>query len=81
MNPSTTALPAPAALATTGVLPASLASQLKRAERRKRLLSISLTLLLLVFLVVIFLVPIAALVMLAVEKPEVSNTLGGVCAG
>ena len=76
MNPSTTALPAPAALATTGVLPASLASQLKRAERRKRLLSISLTLPLLVFLVVIFLVPIAALLMRAVENPEVANTLG-----
>lgn len=76
MNPSTTALPATAALPVAGVLPADLAGQLKRAERRKRLLSISLTLPLLVFLVVIFLVPIAALLMRAVENPEVANTLG-----
>jgi putative spermidine/putrescine transport system permease protein len=76
MNPSTTALPASAALHAAGILPADLASQLKRAERRKRLLSISLTLPLLVFLVVIFLVPIAALLMRAVENPEVANTLG-----
>ncbi len=76
MNPSTTALPASAALAPAGALPADLASQLTRAERRKRLLSISLTLPLLVFLVVIFLVPIAALLMRAVENPEVANTLG-----
>lgn len=73
---SKTALPTSAALAPAGVLPADLASQLKRAERRKRLLSISLTLPLLVFLVVIFLVPIAALLMRAVENPEVANTLG-----
>ncbi len=70
MTTSTTALPASA------VLPANLARQLKRAERRKRLLSISLTMPLLVFLVVIFLVPIAALLMRAVENPEVANTLG-----
>ena len=71
----TTALPA-TAVPVTGALPANLASQLKRAERRKRLFSISLTLPLLVFLVVIFLVPIAALLLRAVENPEVANTLG-----
>ena len=70
MTTSTTAIPAPTAL------PADLAGQLKRAERRKRLLSISLTLPLLGFLIVIFLVPIAALLMRAVENPEVANTLG-----
>jgi putative spermidine/putrescine transport system permease protein len=70
MTTSTTAIPAPTAL------PADLAWQLKRAERRKRLLSISLTLPLLGFLIVIFLVPIAALLMRAVENPEVANTLG-----
>ncbi|MFZ1609208.1 MAG: ABC transporter permease, partial [Rhodoferax sp.] len=73
---STTALPATAALPTAGTLPANLASQLKRAERRKRLFSISLTLPLLVFLVVIFIVPIGALLIRAVENPEVANTLG-----
>ena len=57
------------------VLPADLAGQLQRAERRRRLLSISLTLPLLAFLVVIFLVPIAALLMRAIENPEVANTL------
>ena len=61
---------------TAGTLPANLASQLKRAERRKRLFSISLTLPLLVFLVVIFIVPIGALLIRAVENPEVANTLG-----
>lgn len=70
MTTSTTATPA------ATVLPANLAGQLKRAERRKRLLSISLTLPLLGFLIVIFLVPIAALLMRAVENPEVANTLG-----
>lgn len=70
MTTSTTAIPASTAL------PADLAGQLKRAERRKRLLSISLTLPLLGFLIVIFLVPIAALLMRAVENPEVANTLG-----
>ncbi|MDT8991283.1 ABC transporter permease [Curvibacter sp. APW13] len=69
MTSTTTASTAPT------VLPADLAGQLKRAERRKRLLSISLTLPLLGFLVVIFLVPIAALLMRAVENPEVADTL------
>ena len=73
---STTALPASAVVPSAGTLPANLASQLKRAERRKRLFSISLTLPLLVFLVVIFIVPIGALLIRAVENPEVANTLG-----
>lgn len=56
-------------------LPVDLAGQLRRAERRRRLLSVSLTLPLLLFLLVIFLVPIAALLMRAVENPEVANAL------
>lgn len=53
----------------------SLAVQLQRAERRRRWLSLSLTLPLLGFLVVIFIVPIAALLLRAVENPEVAHTL------
>ena len=70
----TTALPASAVVPSAGTLPANLASQLKRAERRKRLFSISLTLPLLVFLVVIFIVPIGALLIRAVENPEARGT-------
>jgi putative spermidine/putrescine transport system permease protein len=58
------------------VLPVNLESQLKRAERRKRLFAISLTLPLLIFLLVTFLVPIGALLVRAVENPEVASTLG-----
>ena len=58
------------------LLPGSLASQLQRAERRKRAFAISLTLPLLLFLLLTFLVPIGALLTRAVENPEVANTLG-----
>ncbi|MDO8250670.1 MAG: ABC transporter permease [Rhodoferax sp.] len=58
------------------LLPGSLASQLQRAERRKRAFAISLTLPLLLFLLLTFLVPIGALLIRAVENPEVANTLG-----
>jgi putative spermidine/putrescine transport system permease protein len=57
------------------LLPGSLASQLQRAERRKRVFAISLTLPLLLFLMLTFLVPIGALLVRAVENPEVANTL------
>jgi putative spermidine/putrescine transport system permease protein len=60
----------------TVVLPGNLARQLKRAERRRRAFAISLTLPLLLFLMVTFLVPIGALLVRAVENPEVANTLG-----
>ena len=58
------------------LVPGSLAGQLRRAERRRRLFAISLTLPLLLFLFATFLVPIGALLVRAVENPEVANTLG-----
>lgn len=64
-------------MATTTSLPTTgLAGQLRRAERRRKAFAVSLTLPLLVFLLVIFLVPIGALLIRAVENPEVANTLG-----
>lgn len=56
--------------------PGNLAGQLRRAERRRKLFAISLTLPLLLFLFATFLVPIGALLIRAVENPEVANTLG-----
>ncbi len=56
--------------------PGKLVGQLRRAERRKRAFAISLTLPLLLFLLFTFLVPIGALLVRAVENPEVANTLG-----
>ena len=58
------------------LVPGSLAGQLRRAERRRRAFAISLTLPLLLFLLLTFLVPIGALLIRAVENPEVANTLG-----
>ena len=52
-----------------------LARSLRRAESRRRWTAISLTLPLLVFLLVTLLVPIAALLMRAVENPEVARSL------
>jgi putative spermidine/putrescine transport system permease protein len=57
------------------LVPGSLAGQLRRAERRRKLFAISLTLPLLLFLFATFLVPIGALLVRAVENPEVANTL------
>jgi putative spermidine/putrescine transport system permease protein len=54
----------------------ALAAQLRRVERRKRLRAIALTLPLLIFLAVTFLVPLGALLVRAVENPEVAGTLG-----
>jgi len=48
---------------------------LARAERRRKLRAFALTLPLLVFLLLTFLVPIAALMKRAVENPEVANAL------
>lgn len=60
---------------TATVIPGNLASQLRRSERRKKAFAISLTLPLLVFLLAIFIVPIGALLVRAVENPEVASTL------
>lgn len=53
----------------------SLAERLARVERRKRVRAMALTLPLLVFLAVTFLVPLGALLVRAVENPEVADTL------
>ena len=53
----------------------ALAVQLRRVERRKRVRAIALTLPLLIFLAVTFLVPLGALLVRAVENPEVAGTL------
>jgi putative spermidine/putrescine transport system permease protein len=52
-----------------------LARALQRAERRRKLTAVSLTLPLLVFLLLTFLVPIGALLKRAVENPEVADVL------
>ena len=61
-------------LASTAV-PGNLAAQLWRSQRRKKALAISLTLPLLIFLLATFIVPIGALLIRAVENPEVASTL------
>jgi len=53
----------------------ALQRSLARAERRRKLRAFSLTLPLLVFLLLTFMVPIAALLKRAVENPEVANAL------
>mgnify|MGYP006286325691 CR=1 FL=1 len=54
----------------------TLADQLRRVERRKKAFAISLTLPLLIFLLATFIVPIGALLVRAVENPEVASALG-----
>jgi putative spermidine/putrescine transport system permease protein len=63
-------LAAPAAIGTP-----ELARSLRRVESRRRWMAIALTLPLLVFLLVTLLVPIGALLMRAVENPEVASSL------
>ena len=53
----------------------ALQRSLSRADRRRKLRAFALTLPLLVFLLLTFLVPIAALLKRAVENPEVANAL------
>ena len=53
----------------------SLAARLGRVERRKRVRAMALTIPLLVFLALTFLVPLGALLVRAVENPEVADTL------
>src|SRR5690349_1016724 len=55
--------------------PRALRRSLARGERSRRLRAFALTLPLLVFLLVTFLVPIAALLKRAVENPEVATAL------
>jgi len=55
--------------------PSALRRQLARADRRRKLRAFSLTLPLLIFLLLTFLVPIGALLKRAVENPEVANAL------
>lgn len=55
--------------------PADLARALQRAERRRKQMAVALTLPLLVFLLLTFLVPIGALLKRAVENPEVADVL------
>ena len=68
---TTLAAPTPAGIGRPGALRGSLS----RAERRRKLRAFALTLPLLVFLLLTFLVPIAALLKRAVENPEVANAL------
>jgi putative spermidine/putrescine transport system permease protein len=68
---TTLAAPTPAGIGRPGALRGSLA----RAERRRKLRAFALTLPLLVFLLLTFLVPIAALLKRAVENPEVATAL------
>ena len=62
-------------LAADGNTGPALAAQLRRVERRKRMRAIAMTLPLLIFLAVTFLVPLGALLVRAVENPEVAGTL------
>ena len=62
-------------LATSSIAGPALAVQLRRVERRKRLRAVALTLPLLLFLAVTFLVPLGALLVRAAENPEVAGTL------
>ena len=55
--------------------PRALRRRLARAERRRKLRAFALTLPLLAFLLLTFLVPIGALLKRAVENPEVANAL------
>ena len=64
-----------AALPLPAVGSPELARSLARAQRRRHMAAIALTLPLLVFLVVTFLVPIGALLIRAVENPEVADAL------
>ncbi|PXW98062.1 putative spermidine/putrescine transport system permease protein [Sphaerotilus hippei] len=54
---------------------AELTRSLHRAERRRKLTAVALTLPLLIFLLVTFIVPIGALLQRAVENPEVADVL------
>jgi putative spermidine/putrescine transport system permease protein len=65
----------------TSTIPGNLAAQLRRSQRRKKTFAISLTLPLLIFLLATFIVPIGALLMRAIENPEVASTLAQTVKG
>jgi putative spermidine/putrescine transport system permease protein len=69
-----------AAAAAPAVGSPELARSLVRAQRRRHAVAIALTLPLLIFLLVTLLVPIGALLVRAVENPEVANILPSVSA-
>ncbi len=71
----TTDIPLYAGAGEARVAGGGLAAQLRRAERRRKLRAVALTLPLLAFLVVFFLVPLASLLVRAVENPEVADAL------
>lgn len=71
----TTDIPLYAGAGEARVAGGGLAAQLRRAERRRKLRAVALTLPLLGFLVVFFLVPLASLLVRAVENPEVADAL------
>jgi len=64
-----------AAVALPGVDTQGLQRQLARADRQRKWRAFALTLPLLIFLLLTFLIPIAALLKRAVENPEVANAL------
>src|SRR5437867_2749863 len=65
-----------ASLALPGIQdPQALRRQLARADRRRQWRAFSLTVPLLLFLLLTFLIPIATLLKRAVENPEVANAL------
>ncbi|MBS7351389.1 MAG: ABC transporter permease, partial [Comamonas sp.] len=68
---NTTALPLPSSRQTT----ADLRQQLRSTERKHNLRAFSLTLPLLGFLFMVFMLPLASLLTRAVENPEVADTL------
>ena len=72
---SSTLVAATPALATGEGDPRALLQSLARAEKQRKLRAISLTLPLLLFLALTFLVPIGVLLKRAVENPEVANAL------
>ena len=76
MNTAAMALHRNATGAPDAADPASLRRQLRSAERRRKLRAVALTLPLLAFLVAVFIVPLAGLMVRAIENPEVADTLG-----
>ena len=75
MTTVTTTMPAPGSASPPPLPRSDLRATLARAERRRKLVAVGLTLPLLVFLLLTLLVPIGALLIRAVENPEVANAL------
>ncbi len=75
MTTVSTTMPAPGSASPPPLPRSDLRATLARAERRRKLVAVGLTLPLLVFLLLTLLVPIGALLIRAVENPEVANAL------